>query len=396
MFSAPSHPCTLKFRFRGSVIAPCCASYPRNGTGLTRDLVARPSNCDAPLDVLSNRDESPLLFAPQLVTRSRRSPDGSRRITLIVSVLLAIGYVTFLRPAEGLGARSVVLAGSLAARPAADAFGRSGQLKMRFALPGLPVDYPIEVQGGLDQVKYSWIARGDSVATGQPRPLADGLVAPDGPGFYRLQLTMNGERRVVQDPPLAVLVPRSEKKGSVLNGYQMGFYRGDRARRSDPEAPIGFVRIDTADLDLPVSANFRLSDFLTRDQQNTWPRYAAVDPRLLDKLELVLAEIGTWAGSAGRDPVVFDIHSSFRTPQHNRLVHSAARDSRHQLGDAIDLAVDANRDGRVNSKDAKLVSLAVDIVERTHPDLAGGMGIYARSNPYVHIDARGTRVRWRG
>ena len=160
-------------------------------------------------------------------------------------MVMAVGYLVFLRPAEGLDARSVRLS-SLAARPAADAFGRSGQLKMRFALPGLPVDYPIEVQGGLDGVQYSWVARGDSVPTGQPRKLANGLVAPEAPGFYNLQLTLDGERRLVEDPPLAVLVPRSEKKGSVLHGYQMGFYRGDRSRKSDPEAPIGFVRIDSA------------------------------------------------------------------------------------------------------------------------------------------------------
>jgi uncharacterized protein YcbK (DUF882 family) len=326
----------------------------------------------------------------------RRRSDGSRRITLVVSVMAAVAYLAFLRPAEGLDARAINR-GSLAARPAADAFGISGQLKMRFALPGLPVEYPIEVQGGLDEVRYSWIARGDSVPTGQPRPLVDGLVAPDAPGFYYLQLTLANERRIVRDPPLAVLVPRSEKKGSVLNGYQMGFYRGERPRRADPEAPVGFVRIDTADLELPVSAHLRLADFLTRDRQNIWPRYAAVDPRLLDKVELVLAEIGTWTGSPDRDPVQFDIHSSFRTPEHNRLIRSAARDSRHQLGDAIDLAVDANRDGRVNSKDTKLVSMAVDIVERTHPDLVGGMGIYLlRNQPYVHIDARGIKVRWRG
>lgn len=324
----------------------------------------------------------------------RRRSDGSRRITLVVSVLAAIGYLTFLRPAQGLDAHSVRLA-ALSAKPAADAFGLSGQLKMRFALPGLPVDYPIEVQGGLEQVQYSWVARGDSVPTGQPRSLVNGLVAPDAPGFYSLQLTLNGERRLVEDPPLAVLVPRSEKKGSFLNGYQMGFYRGERARRSDPEAPIGFVKIDTTDLDIPLSAHFRLADFLTKDNQSTWPRYAAVDPRVLDKIELVLAEIATWTGGADSN-VPFDVHSSFRTPQHNRLIRSAARDSRHQLGDAMDVAVDANRDGKVNSKDAKLVSTAVDIVEREHPDLVGGMGIYSRRSSYVHIDARGIKVRWRG
>lgn len=325
----------------------------------------------------------------------RNRSTGSRRITLVVSLLAATGYLTFLRPAEGLNAKSVRLA-ALSARPAADAFGRSGQIKMRFALPGLPVDYPIEVQGGLDQVSYAWIARGDTVPTGQPRSLANGLIAPDAPGFYSLQLTLDGEQRTVTDPPLAVLVPRSQKKGSVLNGYQMGFYRGDRARRSDPEAPVGFVRIDSMDLDLPVSGHLRLADFITRDRQNTWPRYAAVDPRLLDKLELILAEIALWAGGSDEEPVPIAIHSSFRTPAHNRFVRSAARDSRHQLGDAIDVGIDANRDGRVNSKDAKLVTMAVDIVERTHPDLAGGMGIYVRNNSYVHIDARGIKVRWRG
>jgi len=75
----------------------------------------------------------------------------------------------------------------------------------------------------------------------------------------------------------------------------------------------------------------------------------------------------------------------------------SARDSRHQYGDAIDLAVDANRDGKVSAADTRLVALAVEIVERAHPDLVGGMGIYTRSGPaYVHIDARGQRVRWRG
>ena len=326
--------------------------------------------------------------------RGARFEACPRRATLAISVLAAVAYVTFLRPAEGLDARSIRL-GTLAARPAADAFGRSGQLRMRFALPGLPVDYPIEVQGGLDSVRYSWVARGDSVATGQPRPLVDGLVAPDAPGFYHLQLTLDHERRLVTDPPLAVLMPRSEKRGSELNGYKMGYYRGDRARRSDPEAPIGFVEIDTTDLDLPVSENLRLADFVTHDRQVTWPRYAAVDPKLLDKVELILAEIASWTGAADPDPVPFDVHSGFRTPLHNRLVRSAARDSRHQLGDAIDIAVDANRDGRVNSRDARLVGLAVDIVERSHPDLAGGMGVYSRGQ-YVHIDTRGKKVRWRG
>jgi uncharacterized protein YcbK (DUF882 family) len=328
--------------------------------------------------------------------RQRRIAAGPRRITLFVSVIAALGYIGFLRPSDGLNARIVRLS-SLTARPAPDAFGRSGQLRMRFALPGEPVEYPLEIQTGLSDLRYRWVALNDTVGGELERPLSDGLVAPARPGFYRLELSIEQERQLLDALPLAVLVPKSDKTGSTLNGYRMGFYRGERARRTDPEAPIGFVEIDTSSVGLQLSEHLFLADFITHDNQSTWPRYAAVDPRLLDKVELVLAEIGTWAGGATRDEVRFDVRSAFRTPMHNRIVPAAARDSRHQLGDAIDLSVDANRDGRVDYKDAKLVSMAVEIVERLHPDLAGGMGIYTRSGTaYVHIDARGMRVRWRG
>src|SRR4026209_2526363 len=126
------------------------AHYTDLGTGLA---------CDADLNPVEPfcRDVSVDRFEPSvpngIVSRyeRRRRSDSSRRVTLVVSVLTALGYLTFLRPAEGLDAKAVRLT-ALAARPAADAFGVSGHLKMRFALPGLPVDYPIEVQGGLDQV----------------------------------------------------------------------------------------------------------------------------------------------------------------------------------------------------------------------------------------------------
>jgi hypothetical protein len=75
----------------------------------------------------------------------------------------------------------------------------------------------------------------------------------------------------------------------------------------------------------------------------------------------------------------------------------AARRSRHQYGDAADIAIDANGDGRFTEVDSRLVGLAVEIVELRYPELAGGLGLYLDSNtPFVHIDARGKRVRWRG
>ena len=58
---------------------------------------------------------------------------------------------------------------------------------------------------------------------------------------------------------------------------------------------------------------------------------------------------------------------------------------------------DVNRDGRVDTRDARIVLGAVDRVETQHPDLVGGAGVYAATRahgPFTHIDARGTRARW--
>jgi uncharacterized protein YcbK (DUF882 family) len=97
--------------------------------------------------------------------------------------------------------------------------------------------------------------------------------------------------------------------------------------------------------------------------------------------------------------VTFNVHSGFRTPSYNRRVRRAATDSRHQYGDAMDLVIDADGDGRITLNDELLVARAVDEVEAEHPELVGGLGLYTSRRykvPYVHIDTRGHRARWRG
>jgi len=196
------------------------------------------------------------------------------------------------------------------------------------------------------------------------------------------------------------MVPFAAKLGNTLNGYRIGTYLAERlGRRTDEPAPPGFVQIDEDQLDLPLTKHLRLSDFVTHDNQESWPRYAALDARLLDKIELVVAEIGKLSGKGDDASFELDVHSGFRTPLHNRRVKRAARDSRHQYGDAADLAIDADGDGRITARDEALVVRAVDEVENEHPDLVGGLGLYtsaAYNTPYVHIDARGKRTRWQG
>ena len=77
-------------------------------------------------------------------------------------------------------------------------------------------------------------------------------------------------------------------------------------------------------------------------------------------------------------------------------------------GDAADIFIDndgdgnmddLNRDGRVNIRDAEVISSAVDRVERANPTLLGGCGVYPGNSahgPFTHIDTRGYRARWTG
>lgn len=284
-----------------------------------------------------------------------------------------------------------------------NAFGRSGEVRVLFALPGDPVVYPMELRSDPTEMAYAWIPFSDTgsiqaLPLASTRPLEARFEAPGMPGFYRLALARGTERVMVDGPALSVMVPFSAKLGSSLNGYRIGTYVAERlGARTEEEAPPGFVKIDEDVLDLPITKHLRLADFVSHDNQESWPRYAALDARLLDKIELVVSEIGRLSGKGNNAAFELDVHSGFRTPLHNRRVLRAARDSRHQYGDAADIAIDSNGDGRISFADTRLVARAVEVVEQEHPDLAGGMGLYNRGDAsYVHIDARGKRARWRG
>ena len=284
------------------------------------------------------------------------------------------------------------------ARASADAFGKSGELLVRLALPGGWVEYPLEVHGDPSALSYQWIRTNDSSAYGVPHPLGGAEVpAPTTPGFYRLAVGPENNLAMVEGITVAVMVPFERKLGSYLNGYRIGTYVGERFGRAS-ERPAGFLEVYPADANIRLTKHLRVADFLTHDGQRSWPRYVAISTNLLDKLELVAAQVATLSGFENRD-LKMDINSGFRTPEHNRGVKRAARDSRHQYGDAADVVIDANGDGRFTDYDSRMVALAVELVERNHPDLKGGLGVYTSRRyhtPYVHIDARGRRARWRG
>ena len=216
--------------------------------------------------------------------------------------------------------------------------------------------------------------------------------------------------RGVNGRPFAFIgvVPFAAKRGATIFGYHVGFWPAElHSVRSDAyENPPGFVEVTAANANTPVSEHFTLGDFVTRDGA-PFPKYIVLREALLDKLELVLGELEMQGISTQHVEVL----SGFRTPAHNLALGDAsgrARESRHQYGDAIDLIVDPdgsgrmgdlNHDGRVDVEDVRVIEDAVDRVERAHPELAGGLGVYSEvgpSGPFAHIDVRGTRARWAG
>ena len=281
----------------------------------------------------------------------------------------------------------------------AEPAGISRAVDLTVALPGDSVTIPLELGPDSAGLQYEWVAVGDTVRPGFMLPLTGfPLYAPGTPGYYHLALMRDSQQVVLNEPMLAVMVPFQEKRAGWLNGYRIGTYPGER--KGVTSHPDGFLVLQQSDTDLKVSTHLTLGAFMAHDgQQAVWPKYLALDPRLLDKLELVVSELERRFSRMGDMQLQIDVHSGFRTPSYNRTVPLAADESRHQFGDAADVTFDANGDGLTSRADIAAIVQAVDTVEAQHPDLAGGLGIYTSRRytvPYVHIDTRGERMRWRG
>jgi hypothetical protein len=206
---------------------------------------------------------------------------------------------------------------------------------------------------------------------------------------------------------LITMLPFSAKQRGRIGTYRIGNWPYEhRPPRTPGDAnPDGFIEVTADNESTYVSDHFRLSDFLTHDQQDTWPKYLVLNEKLVDKLELVIDDLN----AHGVRVEHLAIMSGFRTPEYNVQGvgrGGRARDSRHQYGDAADVFVDndgsgrmadLNHDGRVNYLDARVIRDAVDRVEAAHPELVGGAGVYRGNSvhgPFAHIDARGVRARW--
>jgi uncharacterized protein YcbK (DUF882 family) len=347
------------------------------------------------------------------VRRRRHFVRHERLVSLIIVSMAAVGVIQFFRPvgaaargpfsrfaaAETRFVHAATLGRGGHAEASRDAFGLSGEVRMRFSLPGNTLEFPLVVGGDPRTLRYEWLRLGDTTAADSSLALRGAnVLAPRRPGFYRIAIRRGPEREVMTEPVVAVLVPFQRKVGGMLNGYRIGTYLTERFSGRNAEHPEGFLEVAPEHLELHVSTHLTVGDFITHDRQaDVWPKYVAINPRLLDKLELVIAEVQRRRGRVRVLDLALGVHSGFRTPWHNARVPRAAGDSRHQYGDAADVVMDANGDGRITARDGLLVANAVERVEYLYPELAGGLGLYTGRQfrtPYVHIDTRGTRARW--
>lgn len=303
----------------------------------------------------------------------------------------------------------------LSVRVRPEALSRSGALRYRPVMPGEQLELPLEwLSPRPAEVRYRWVEvkriDGDEVGFGRATAssvLADGeaVAAPETPGIYRMELVAAGQTVRIDAFDLVVQVPFQMKERGYLKGYLIGTYPTERENRQDRYAPpVGFIEVTPENQSLRLSEHFTLREFLTKNQQNVWPKYVVVDPLLLDKLELVMQDLNARGIEANRMVVM----SGFRTPQYNRqgLNRGRASLSRHQYGDAADVWIDndgdwymddLNGDGRRDTRDARVMLESVDRVEARYPELVGGAGIYPDNGahgPFIHIDVRGRRARW--
>jgi hypothetical protein len=355
----------------------------------------------------------------------RRSPSRAEQLFNALSVALLVlfatgwswsiararaGGATGVTPAtaniaraltEGAAPSVAYLTDAALAALTAPARGESGKLRVRIQQPGSPIT-PI-LGDSLPEgavATFSSGAASESTAT---------LTAPKRPGVWNLALKIGSAIKPLAGFSVITMRPATEKKGGRLGLYYIGNWPA--ARKGQPgvsyDPPSGFIEVTQQTQNTQLSEHFRLKDFFPHDQQNVWPKYIVVDMKLVDKDELVLADLK----AHGINPDGVRVMSGFRTPQYNAGggdPRGRAALSRHMYGDANDIFIDnngdgqmddLNHDGRVNIADAKVICDAANRVERAHPSLIGGCGIYSGTSahgPFTHIDTRGYPARWTG
>jgi hypothetical protein len=200
-----------------------------------------------------------------------------------------------------------------------------------------------------------------------------------------------------------VLRPADGLRGGYLNGYRVGAYPRRMLRgMMEYRPPDGFIELTRASDDVLVSPHFTLGQF--RCKQTGDPAYLVLSEPLLHKLESLLEEVNR----SGIRATTLAILSGYRTPSYNAAIGNETAYSRHLWGDAADIYIDCDSDGRmddldgdgrVTQADARVLQRIAERLDARRPGdvRPGGISAYratAAHGPFVHVDARGFPARW--
>ncbi|EWH06878.1 hypothetical protein AT00_03915 [Pseudoalteromonas lipolytica SCSIO 04301] len=233
------------------------------------------------------------------------------------------------------------------------------------------------------------------VKTERLGPASLAVYAPEKAGFYSLVLTNSHAERT-----LMVIVKKPfNAKNKVLNNYQIGTYPAPYKNNPQYSAPSGLIEITEQDLTRQLTPHVQVRNVICK-QVSGFPKYLYVNNDGLMMLEDLLK----FVQREGIKVTKFAFISGYRTPHYNRSIGNG-RHSRHQYGDAFDLYIDENGDGRMDdlNGDGKLTIADVDVLYKLFEKFqkqsryTGGIGRYkpaAHHGGFVHIDNRGFPARW--
>ena len=227
--------------------------------------------------------------------------------------------------------------------------------------------------------------------------------APQEPGVHCLTVReVDSQRSTCLN--MFVMVPYQGEE--EVNGYRIGQYQRTPLKGLPAYAmPRGLIEVTRTNLGTWVSPHFRLAQFVGK-QESDYPKYLVLNTRLLLKLETVLEELR----ERGITADTLFVMSGYRTPFYNASIGNRTKYSRHSYGDAADVFVDRDEDGRMDDitgdgkSDLRDALLIYGMVEELAKDtwfqpFEGGLGIYPpnpRFGPMVHMDTRGEKTRWKG
>jgi hypothetical protein len=301
------------------------------------------------------------------------------------------------------------------------------RINSAFALPGETIT--LSVDGTSRNNEY---VVQTALATLQTGPNTWTWKAPKEVGIYPVNVSHSARNTTIQ-LNVFVMAPLAIARHGSLNGYRIGHYPTKaHSQLSSYLPPRGLIEVTEENENTRVSPHFRLRQFLCK-QEGAYPKYIALDPRLLVVLEAILFKIN----ERGHHSPTLSIMSGYRTPYYNRAIGNSTTYSRHLWGDAADIFVDSNpRDGEMDDFnndgviDIHDTEVLHDIVSEMYEPrvqrflagsffnepllqrlvitgytantrlqrlLTGGLARYRQTGshgPFVHVDVRGIFTRW--